>query len=827
MHKWFSQEISQEMRREIAAAGNNEVFFCAELAQGEFVSLRVMAKGNKESVPAVVQPEQGKRMVVLHNHPSGDLTPSGADITVASRLAREGIGFAIINNQVTECYIVVDPAEPCAEINVSQSQVEEILAPGGYIARSMPGFEVRPQQLEMAVSIAQALNVRQHALAEAGTGTGKSLAYLVPVLLWARENKRRAVISTNTINLQEQLLYKDIPLLQRTIPGSFKAVLVKGRSNYLCRRKFQDLLQQGEGQVDEKDLPSLAALAAWERRTRDGSKSDLGFSPSGQLWEMVCSESDLCLRVSCPFFKECFFHNARRDALDAQLLIVNHSLLFADIALRSRGSDTGVLPEYNAIVLDEAHNIENVATNWLGARITRLGMTRLLARLWAARRNKAWGVLAVLQQKIAASPDLQEILSQGLLNTIGHDLVPSIVRLSQDVGDYFASLETFLGQLASGDLKARLTEEFTAAPGWQSLGSRAKAVLGQMEELKRQLDSLYNRLENIGPQGFEQVLPQALELAALGGRLAEQETALKEVLLGDGQALVRWVELGSSRGVPRASLNYAPLSVRQVLRENVWEKFGSVILTSATLSVGGNFQYVRDRLGLDADLSVQQLLFASPFDYENRAVLGVALDMPSPDQGAYSSKLPLAILASLRASQGRALVLFTSFSLLNATAGKIRLELAAMDITLLCQGEMPRHTLLEKFRADTRSALMATSSFWEGVDVAGESLSNVILTRLPFTVPDEPVVQARMEDLRRQGQNPFYSYQVPQAVLRFKQGFGRLIRTKRDKGVVLVLDKRIVSKNYGSYFLEALPHCPIRKGRLEEILAWQGEFLHK
>ncbi len=824
MHKWFSQGIRQEMRREIAGADNNEVFFCAELDQENIVQIRVMAKGNKASAPAVVQPVPGKRMVVLHNHPSGDLTPSGADITVASRLSREGIGFAIVNNQVSECYIVVEPAEPQEVKNVSQTKVEEILAPGGYIANSMPGFEVRPQQLEMAVSLASALNSRQHALAEAGTGTGKSLAYLVPVLLWARENKRRAVISTNTINLQEQLLYKDIPLLQRTIPGSFKAVLVKGRANYLCQRKFRELLQQGEGQVDEKDLPSLEALVAWAQRTRDGSKSDLGFTPSGQLWELICSESDLCLRVSCPFFKECFFHNARRDALDAQLLIVNHSLLFADIALRSRGLDTGVLPEYDAIVLDEAHNIENVATKWLGARVTRLAMTRLLTRLWSARHNKPRGVLAVLEQKLATSPDLHEELTTVLLNTISQHVIPSIIRLNQDLGEYFSALEAYLGQLAAGDFKVRLTEEFVAVPGWQALHSRARVVLGQMEDLKRQLDSLYNRLENVGPLGFEQVLPQALELAALGGRLAEQETALREVLFGDDQALVRWVELAVFRGAPRASLNYAPLSVSQVLRENIWEKHGSVILTSATLSVGESFQYVRDRLGLDADLPVQQLLFTSPFDYQNRAVLGIAMDIPSPDESAYSAKLAPAVLASLRASQGRALVLFTSFSLLNATAA-IRLELAAMDITLLCQGEMPRHSLLEKFRADTRSALMATASFWEGVDVAGESLSNVILTRLPFTVPDEPVIQARMEALRRQDKNPFYSYQVPQAVLRFKQGFGRLIRTKQDKGVVLVLDKRIVSKTYGRYFFEALPQCPTRRGRLEEILAWQEKFL--
>lgn len=825
MHKWFSQQISQELRQEIAAANENKVFFCAELDKEIFTSVKVIARGTQVSVPEVLMAGCGKCMVVLHNHPSGDLTPSGADITIASRLAREGIGFAIVNNQVTECYIIVEPAETPAEKEISRTQVEEILAPGGYVDEVLEGFEIRPQQLEMAVSLTEALNNNVHALAEAGTGTGKSLAYLVPVLLWARENKHRAIVSTNTINLQEQLLHKDIPLLQQAMPGSFKAVLVKGRGNYLCRRKFRELLAQGEGQVDEKDIPTLGTMAAWAQRTRDGTKSDLGFNPSRDLWELVCSESDVCLRINCPFYKECFFHNARRDALDAQILIVNHSLLFADIALRSRGAETGVLPEYHAIVLDEAHNIENVATNWLGARITRLAATRLLGRLWSARHNKARGILAVLELKLATSKDLDEILVKGLLNIMSEDLIPSIILLHQCIAEYFSGLEMYLGKLGSQNMKARLTPEFVSAPGWKALDEGAKIVLVQLGELGRQLDSFYNRLENLGPLSFELVLPQALELTAIRTRLGDLETDLKEAVFGSSDALVRWVELGMPRGIPRSSLNYAPISVRQVLREQVWEKYGSVILTSATLTVGNKFEYVRSRLGLDSDLPVQELLFTSPFDYQNQVLLGIAEDMPSPEESTFAEKIASAVLASLSNSRGRALVLFTSFSLLHATATKIASKLETKTITLLCQGEMPRHALLERFRADTRSALLATSSFWEGVDVAGESLSNVILTRLPFTVPDEPVIQARMEDLRRQGKNPFYSYQVPQAVLRFKQGFGRLIRNKRDRGVVLVLDKRIVTKNYGQYFLESLPQCSTRKGPLQEILEWQGEFL--
>jgi ATP-dependent DNA helicase DinG len=825
MHKWFSTEIAEIMRKEIGVANENEVFFSATLDQGSLIDVAVVARGNRSSVPAVVRPVQGKRLVVIHNHPSGDVTPSGADITVASRLSRDGIGFAIINNEVTTCYVVVEPAELNSTVMVATKQVEEILAQGGLVARIMDAFETRAQQLDMAVNLTQALNNGEHALAEAGTGTGKSLAYLVPALLWAKVNKKRVVVSTNTINLQEQLLYKDIPLLQQAIPGSFKAVLVKGRANYLCKRKFIDLLQNGESLVDQKDVFNLQALAAWEQQTRDGSKSDLGFSPGPDLWELVCSDSDVCLRVNCNSFRDCFFHQARREALDAQLLIVNHSLLFADIALRSRGADTGVLPEYHAIVFDEAHNIENIATGWLGASVTRLSFSRLLARLWSARQGgRAKGVLATVEHKLLATPELHPELVRGINNSIHQELSPAIMLAMEQVNTLYSDVENYLASGAR-ESKTRLTPDFISRPGWKRIQDRVTESLGRIEDLSQLLESFHNRLENLGPHGFETVLAQALELNSARARLSGLETSLREIIFGTNDSLVRWVELGNFRAGPRAVFNFAPLSVSRTLREHVWEKYSSVLFTSATMTVDKSFQYLRERLGLDSELKVMEMQYDSPFDYRNRVLLGIASDMPPPEDRQFVGQIAPAVLSSLCASRGRALVLFTSFSLLKSTAAALGEDLEAMGIPMLWQGQMPRHTLLEKFRSDIPSVLLATSSFWEGVDVAGESLSSVILTRLPFTVPDDPVMQARMEDLRSRGKNPFYSYQVPQAVLRFKQGFGRLIRTKQDLGVVLVLDKRIVSKNYGRLFINSLPACPIKSGALMDILSWHKEFL--
>lgn len=821
-YELFPKKIRELMRKEISAANENEVFFCAKIEEESISSIKVIARGNKNSVPAVVKPIPGEKILVLHNHPSGDLTPSGADITVASRLARDGIGFAIVDNLVSRCYVVVEPVELKKRQTVTTTQVEDILAPGGTVARLMDNFETRSQQVDMANNLVVALNKGEHALAEAGTGTGKSLAYLVPAILWAKANNKRVVVSTNTINLQEQLLYKDIPLLQKAISG-FKAVLVKGRSNYLCRRKFRELLQQGQALVEEGDLGTLQALALWEPKTKDGSKSDLGLNPGADLWELVASDGDVCLRVNCQHFRECFFHNARREALDAQVLIVNHSLLFADIAMRSKGADTGVLPEYSCIIFDEAHNIENVATDWLGARVTRLAFSRLLARLWAARKNgRPKGLLPVLEQKLSAA-NLDQSLTQALADTI-HKLVPDIIRTGEVVGEFFATLETLLSQ-GSKDTKFRLTDEFTRQRGWKGCLDKGKYLREIIAELERSLDSLYNRLENIGPQGFDIVLAQAMELNSIRSRLKGLDADIQEVLFGTDPALVRWLELSQTRGGPRAVLYYAPLTVRSTLREHVWEKYSSVILTSATLTVNGDFAYIRERLGLDSDLKIREMQYDSPFDYRNCVLLGVAADMPSPEEPGFRSHLAPAILASLRATQGRALILFTSYSLLRMTAAELSPKLEELGIPMLIQGQMPRHSLLENFKVDTKAVLLATTSFWEGVDVAGESLSSVILTRLPFTVPDEPIVQARIDDLKSKGENPFYAYQVPQAVLRFKQGFGRLIRTKRDRGVVLVLDRRIISKSYGRQFINSLPPCPLEKDRLDKLLSSHKRFL--
>lgn len=701
--------------------------------------------------------------------------------------------------------------------------VKASLSPGGCIAQVMPGFESRPQQLEMAMDLAGALKRGHHVLAEAGTGLGKSIAYLVPALVWTWKHRGRVVVSTNTINLQEQLLHKDIPLLQRGMPFTFNAVLVKGRANYLCRRRLQDLAQRGQDLIGDEDIPRLQALLAWEKTTGDGTRSDLPGDPGG-LWELVCSESENCLRQDCPFYRECFFQGARRRAVEAQVLIVNHSLLFADITLRRKGVEGGVLPEYHCVIFDEAHNLERVATDWLGGRVTRQGFLRLIGRLQGTRAGKAKGLLANLATRLAAWGEPQ--VTSPLLLIIEGELIPACQRLSEDTNRFFNGISGALAQALEGakEVKLRLPAGAPAVPGWQGFSEEARGLKEQVSNLEQALRGMTAKLTAIKGQGDEPCFSGGTEIEAIGARLKELATDLEEILCGEDDSLVRWAELSTGPRGNQGSFAYAPLVIDEILREHLWLKFPA-ILTSATLMVGGDYRYIRSRLGLTEDLPLQEHSYLSPFNYQQQVLLGVATDLAEPAERDFTGDLIKGIERALLASEGRGLVLFTSYRLLGEAARALAPVLSVYGITVYCQGELPRHRLLELFKGDNHSVLFATASFWEGIDVPGPSLSNLIVTRLPFTVPAEPVFQARMEELISKGENPFYSLQVPQAILRFKQGFGRLIRNKQDKGVVLILDKRLVTKGYGRQFLEALPPCRFLKGPLEGILEEQRKFL--
>jgi len=840
LQKLIAQPAANGLRQTIEEARGNEVFFLAKPnEEGVVVEVTPLARGNDSAVPALLQVAiQGD--VVIHNHPSGYLIPSAADVGLAAEFGNQGVGFYIINNAVDDIYVVVEVFKRTHVRNLDIRQLATLISTDGPVARQLGSFESRVEQQRMLEAVATAFNDSKLALIEAGTGTGKSLAYLLPAIHWAMQSKQRIAVSTNTINLQEQLIHKDLPLLQASLDLKFKAVLIKGRQNYVCLSKVDSLEKEGEYLIDTDEQAELKAILEWSHSTGDGSRSDLSIAPKPFTWEKVACESDNCSRIRCPFYSKCFFYNARRDAASADLLIVNHHLLFSDLAVRGatgRYTDAAILPGYSRIIIDEAHNVEEVATSYFGLQVSKVGILRLLARFYSLRAKekvRERGLLPYLlaklkpmQAQIGLAPHTRIFeLVQGRLLTLRENLVYAATQTFDDIGAFVEGLEASAGN----ELKVRLTPEITGNNEWKAqVLTGIQQLIREMAEFHQQLLLLEEWLEALPEDCLEALLSQTVELSALIDRLETAAATLGEIFGDVEEGKVRWIEVSDGRTGRRITLRQAPLQVGELLQTRLFDKFETVVMTSATLTTENQFNYVKRRLGLDkvpASRLLESVLH-SPFDYSRQAILGIPQDIPSPDHPGFSAELSQLVLESVRISEGRALVLFTSYSLLRKIYHELQPQLHSAGIRCLMQGEAPRHRLTAAFRQDKTSVLFATDSFWEGVDVAGEALENVILTRLPFSVPKEPVIEARVEAIERAGGNSFLEYSVPQAVIKFKQGFGRLIRTKADHGSIMVFDRRIIDKHYGRIFLQSLPPCSLVQGKREKVFAEIRKFFQE
>jgi ATP-dependent DNA helicase DinG len=654
-----------------------------------------------------------------------------------------------------------------------------ILGPDGAIARRLRGYEARAEQLDMARSVAKAIDDGGPLLVEAGTGVGKSFAYLVPAILATAEAGAKVVISTHTINLQEQLLRKDLPFLRAVMPQEFSAVLVKGRGNYVSLRRLRAAqARAGTLFARVEDVEQLGDIALWAGRTEDGSRSDLDFSPAPAVWEAVGSENDNCLGRKCPSHSDCFYFKARRRMASANILVVNHALYLSDLALRAAGA--GFLPEHDVAIFDEAHTLEHVASEHLGLRVTDRQVDYLTAKLFHERTRK------------------------GLL--VYHNLLDAIrqvqtVRATAD--DFFAAVREYKER--SGTSNGRLRKPMPLTN-----------VLGA--ELRRLATAIGRGAETITAED------QRIELTAAQGRCEALADGLESWLDQTEEGAVHWIETEFGPR-PKVTLASAPLDVGPTLRAHLFQKVRTCVLTSATLCVGGTaqgFTFTKSRLGLTKSAS---LALGSPFDYPNQATVHIPRDLPDPStaNADFERAAIGAIRHYLEKTHGKALVLFTSHRHLKQAAAELAPWLASRNIALYSQGDgTPRTKLVEAFREDTDSVLFGSESFWQGVDVPGETLSNVIIVRLPFRVPDHPLLEARLEAIQRRGGNKFMEHQVPEAIIRLKQGFGRLIRSKADRGIVVLLDPRVLTKPYGRQFLEALPPCP----RVVEILGPTGHGPH-
>jgi ATP-dependent DNA helicase DinG len=653
--------------------------------------------------------------------------------------------------------------------------IASILGPDGAVARRLGNYEPRPQQLDMAQAVADAIADGHHLMVEAGTGVGKSFAYLVPTILaaTAAEKNFRVVISTHTISLQEQLVRKDIPFLQSVLPKEFNAVLVKGRSNYISLRRLRGAQQRIALLTDAGEADQLKRIGLWSRRTRDGSRSDLSFQPLPNVWDLVESDSGNCLGRQCPDHGGCFYYKARKQVFGAQILVVNHALFFSDLALRRQGAS--LLPDYRVAIFDEAHTLEEVAADHLGIQVSRGSVEYLLNRLLSPRNGR--GLLAFYGTKESHA---QVAAARGAVDLFFQDVLAWHGR--QPRGPRAAA-----GTPSSDAVRVR----------------EANVVANPLSEELNKLASAVDHCAEL--RGAEE---EKIELTAAAGRCRGLALALAQWLGQELEGQVYWVEVTAGRS-PRLQLASAPIEVGPALREQLYTKVPTVVMTSATLSAGGRsgFGHFQERLGL-ADCTTRQL--GSPFNFREQVELHLFRKMPDPaaDPAGFEEAALARVAEYVERSRGRAFVLFTSYQMMQKAAHRLGPTFARLGFPLLSQHEgTPRSQMVEKFRAAGNAVLFGVDSFWQGVDVPGEALSNVIITKLPFAVPDRPVLAARQELIQERGGQPFLDYQVPQAVIKLKQGFGRLVRTRTDTGMVVILDPRVLTKGYGKTFLEALPEC--------------------
>jgi ATP-dependent DNA helicase DinG len=626
-------------------------------------------------------------------------------------------------------------------------------------------FEFRPQQQEMAAAVAITLEEERHLVVEAGTGVGKSLAYLTPAILWAIEQHKKAIVSTHTINLQEQLLYKDIPILKKILPVEFEAALIKGRQNYLCPRRLERALQQANELFTGPEQNELTRLAEWARTTRDGSLSDLSVEPDPKVWIQVCSEAHICTQKTCGQDQRCFYQQARKRLLAADVLVINHTLLFillGDPELQAERESGFIFPN-DFLVLDEAHTVEQIASRRVGVRVSQYGLRSTIQRLYNARTRK--GLFTVTRD------------AEG---------VRLAAELVDDAEKFFTAVESKCDFKKGREFRVRDADLVS------------DTITGRMITLQ-------NRIAEVVKRAEDEFLKA--ELLEYGRRIHEARTGIAAFLEQNRREHVYWVER-TGKTAQFLTLNAAPIDIAPVLRQMIFRDNCSCIMTSATLSVGRkDLAYFRQRIGAE---EAEPALLGGPFDFQKQMKMFIVKKMPDPRDAQYEEALEHWVAHFVEKTDGRAFVLFTNYRGMQQVAERMAQFFSQKKFNLLVQGGgAPRGKLLDQFKTTPRSVLFGTDSFWMGVDVPGEALSNVIITRLPFAVPDHPLIEAKLELIEERGGDPFTEYSLPEAVLKLRQGVGRLIRTKSDRGIIVILDNRIVTRPYGRAFLQALPKCPV------------------
>ena len=796
----FSKESLQTIKKYLEEQNNKSMIFKAtfdedELIQEPFFLSLYKKKSFEETLTKVARNE-----VVIRTTKPNQLYPSDMELELSEELyTRRNIAYCLLSSDLDDFYFVQD----IDRIFLEDIDIKNYFSKDGILAKEIKGFEYRQEQEEMAQYIQEAINEDKKIIVEAGTGTGKTLAYLIPAIKWAVVNKKKVIIATNTINLQEQLLLKDIPLAKSIIKDEFSYVLVKGRNNYVCKRLFNELalgknIDIGTFSIEARE--QIEYILKWGNKTKTGDKAELPFEVYPDVWELVQSTTELCLGKKCPYRKECFYMKTRMEKMEADILISNHHVFFADLNVRAEtdfDSEYLILPRYDMVIFDEAHNIESVARSYFSVEVSKISFTRLLNRIYQRKNKKKKEKSALIRVEDTVDEKNLEDSEQYiyLLNTLKEE-----ISILQNIGDeYFDEIR-------------KIYETNTEAPIKKSLNNFEMTKSRFLENLREKKDIFQSKLIDflnlmmIFNNVIDEEKDKNPEVINFNNHLKMFKAyidSFKFINSFEDDNYIYWLDINSKR--TNVVLTATPLNIAQKLSTVLFDNLDRLVFASATIVVNGSFDYFKKSLGLDEEDCIEAII-KSPFDYNEQMSVYIPSDIQDSENiNAFVSDASRFILNILLKTNGKAFILFTSYTMLNQIYYSISKKLKDKGFEVFLHGDKPRSQLIKEFKEAENPILFGTTSFWEGVDVQGENLSNVIITKLPFLVPTNPVVSAISKKIEENGGNSFTDFQLPEAIIKFKQGVGRLIRKKTDSGNIFILDNRILKKRYGSLFINALP----------------------
>ena len=796
----FSEESLQTIKKYLEEHNNKSMIFKATFDEDEKIQKPFFLSLYKKKSFEETLTKVGKNEVVIRTTKPNQLYPSDMELELSEELyTRRNIAYCLLSSDLDDFYFVQD----IDRIFLEEIDIENYFAKDGILAKEIKGFEYRQEQEEMAQYIQDAINEDRKIIVEAGTGTGKTLAYLIPSIKWAVTNKKKVIIATNTINLQEQLLLKDIPLAKSIIKDEFSYVLVKGRNNYVCKRLFNELALGKSIDIETFSMEAreqIEYILKWGNKTKTGDKAELPFEVYPDVWELVQSTTELCLGKKCPYRKECFYMKTRMEKMEADILISNHHVFFADLNVRAEtdfDSEYLILPRYDMVIFDEAHNVESVARSYFSVEVSKISFTRLLNRIYQKKNKKKKEKSALIRFEDTVDEKNLEDSEQYiyLLNTLKEE-----ISILQNIGDeYFDEIRKIYETNTEAPIKKSLNNfEMTKSRFLENLREKKDIFQGKLADFLNLMMSFNNVIDEEKDKN-----PEVINFNNHLKMFKAYIDSFKFINSFEDDNYIYWLDINSKR--TNVVLTATPLNIAQKLSTVLFDNLDRLVFASATIVVNGNFDYFKKSLGLDEEDCIEAII-KSPFDYDEQMSVYIPSDIQDSENiNAFVSDASKFILNILLKTNGKAFILFTSYTMLNQIYYSISKKLKDKGFEVFLHGDKPRSQIIKEFKEAENPILFGTTSFWEGVDVQGENLSNVIITKLPFLVPTDPVVSAISKKIEEDGGNSFMDFQLPEAIIKFKQGVGRLIRKKTDSGNIFILDNRILKKRYGSLFINALP----------------------